>query len=154
MASLLSLALIDLDHMLLPKRIIYPSLVGVLVFLVLAAGLDHEWHRLLIAGVCAVRWFALFFLLNLMSPRALGFGDVRLSPLLGLGLGWLGIRYVIVGFFASNLIGALIGIALIAMKRMKRNQAIPYGVFLAIGAAVALFAGPVLLAPFQRFTFN
>lgn len=52
----------------------------------------------------------------------LGFGDVRLAPLLGLGLGWLGVRYVLLGFFASNFIGAIVGVALIATKRMSRNQ--------------------------------
>jgi prepilin signal peptidase PulO-like enzyme (type II secretory pathway) len=71
---------------------------------------------------------------------------------LGLSLGWLGIRYVILGFFLANLIGAIIGITLIATKKMRRDQQIPYGVFLALGAAVAIYAGPELLAPFQRFS--
>ena len=78
----------------------------------------------------------------------LGFGDVRLAPVLGLALGWLGVGYVLLGFFAANLIGAVIGVALIATKRMKRQQQIPYGVFLALGCAVAVFAGPELLRPF------
>ena len=62
--------------------------------------------------------------------------------------GWLGVRYVLLGFFAANLIGAAIGVALIASKRMSRQQQIPYGVFLAVGCAVAVFAGPELLRPF------
>jgi leader peptidase (prepilin peptidase)/N-methyltransferase len=70
---------------------------------------------------------------------------------LGLGLGWLGIRYVLLGFFAANLIGAVIGIALIAAKKMSRDQPVPYGVFLALGVALAVYAGPELLIPFQRF---
>lgn len=152
MGSLLALALIDLELMVLPRKIIYPSLLGVAAFLTLAAGVDHQWHRLLIAGICALSWFALFFLLNLISPRALGFGDVRLAPLLGLGLGWFGIRFVILGFFAANLIGAFIGLTLIALKKMKRNQPIAYGVFLATGTALAVFAGPLLLAPFSHLT--
>ena len=77
--------------------------------------------------------------------------DVRLAPLLGLGLGWLGFRYVILGFFSANLIGALVGVALIATKRMSRHQQIPYGVFLALGTALAIFAGSQILSPFQRF---
>lgn len=154
MASLLALAVIDLEHMVLPKKVIYPSLAGMIVVFVGAAAVDREWHRLLVAGICAISWFLLFFLLNLISPRILGFGDVRLAPMLGLGLGWFGVRYVILGFFTANLVGAVIGVTLIAMKKIKRNQPIPYGVFLAIGAVIAILAGHNLLAPFQQFSIG
>jgi prepilin signal peptidase PulO-like enzyme (type II secretory pathway) len=69
-----------------------------------------------------------------------------------LSLGWLGVRYVILGFFAANVIGAVIGIALIATKQIKRQQQIPYGVFLATGTALAVFAGPELLRPFVKYS--
>ena len=149
-SSLLALALIDLEHLTLPKMVIYPTMIGLTAFLLLAALLDRDWHRFLVAVICSASWFVLFFLINLLSPRALGFGDVRLAPMLGLGLGWMGIRYVILGFFTANLVGAVIGVTLVALKKMKRNQPIPYGVFLAIGAVIAIFAGPVLLRPFQH----
>jgi leader peptidase (prepilin peptidase)/N-methyltransferase len=152
LASLLALAGIDMEHMVLPRSIIYPAFVMLAATLVMAAGATGQWHRLLIAVVCALSWFVIFFTLNAVSPRLLGFGDVRLAPLLGLGLGWLGIRYVVLGFFAANLIGAVIGVALIATKRIARNQPVPYGVFLAMGAALAIYAGPELLIPFQRFS--
>ena len=72
--------------------------------------------------------------------------------MLGLSLGWLGVGYVLLGFFAANLIGAVIGIALIATKHMSRSDRIPYGVFLAAGCAVAVFAGPELLRPFTDYS--
>lgn len=152
LASLLALACIDLERLVLPKRIVYPTLVMVALLLLFAAIVTGEWHNLLVAVICAVTWFTLFFAMNAASPRILGFGDVRLAPILGLALGWLGWRYVVLGFFSANLIGAVIGIALIATKRMSRHQQIPYGVFLALGAALAIYAGPELLAPFQRFS--
>jgi leader peptidase (prepilin peptidase)/N-methyltransferase len=65
---------------------------------------------------------------------------------LGLGLGWFGWRYVVLGFFAANLIGAIVGVALIGMKKMTRDQPIPYGVFLALGAGLAVFAGPEIVS--------
>jgi len=151
LASLLALSAIDVELLVLPKVIIYPSLVAIAALLTVAAGATNDWHRLLIAILCAAGWFVLFFVINFASPRALGFGDVRLAPILGLGLGWLGIRYVILGFFAANLVGAIIGLALIAAKKMSREQPIPYGVFLAIGAGIALYAGPEIIAPFHNF---
>jgi leader peptidase (prepilin peptidase)/N-methyltransferase len=150
-AGLLALASIDLERLILPKSIVYATFVLVLAGLILDAGVTHEWHRLLIAGVCSLSWFLLFFVLNFLGPRYLGFGDVRLAAVLGLALGWLGIRYVILGFFAANLIGSVIGVTLIAMKRMRRDQPVPFGVFLSLGAALAIYAGPEILIPFQRF---
>jgi leader peptidase (prepilin peptidase) / N-methyltransferase len=151
LGGLLALALIDLEHLKLPKGVVYATLYTVALALVIEAAATGQWHRLLIAAICAAAWFVLFLALNLLSPRYLGFGDVRLAPVLGLELGWFGIRYVILGFFAANLIGSIIGISLIATKRLRRDQPVPYGVFLAMGAALAIYAGPELLAHFHRF---
>ena len=104
-AGLLALACTDFEYLLLPKRIVYPVLVLVGVLLALAAAITHHWHQFLIATVCAIVWFVVFFAMNAISPRLLGFGDVRLAPVLGLALGWLGVRYALLGFFAANLLG-------------------------------------------------
>lgn len=144
LAGLLALACTDFEHYLLPKRIVYPVLgmVGGLLFL--AAAITGAWDRLAVAIACAAGWFAVFFAINLVDSRMLGFGDVRLAPVLGLGLGWLGVRYVVLGFLVANLIGAVIGLGLMAAKRAQRNSRVPYGVFLALGAYVAIYAGPWL----------
>jgi leader peptidase (prepilin peptidase)/N-methyltransferase len=149
-AGLLALSCIDVERMILPKRIVYPLTIMVAALLLLAAAETGKWHDYVIGVICAVGWFVVFFAMNLASPRVLGFGDVRLSLVLGLSLGWLGVDYVLLGFFAANLIGAVVGIALIATKRMERQSRVPYGVFLASGCALAVFAGPELLRPFTH----
>jgi len=145
-AALVALALIDLEQMLLPRSIVYPMLATVGAWLTLSAAHYGQWHRLVIAGVCAVVWFGVFFALNFASPRSLGFGDVRLSLLLGLALGWMGVGEVFIGFFVSNFVGAVVGIILIAAKKRTRDQPIPYGVYLALGTILAVLVGPAMLA--------
>jgi leader peptidase (prepilin peptidase) / N-methyltransferase len=149
-AGLLALSVIDVQTLLLPKAVVYPLSGIVAAWFLVATAADGVWHQLAVGVICAAVWFALFFALNLASPRLLGFGDVRLAPVLGLSLGWLGAGYAVLGFFAANLIGAVIGIGLMATGRVARHQQVPYGVFLAAGCAVAVFAGPQLLSPFHR----
>lgn len=145
LAGLLALGLIDLEQMKLPRQIVYVSLILTSALLTLASWATHDWHRLVVGAIAGAAWFVLFFLLNFASPRLLGFGDVRLAPLLGLGLGWLAVGDVVIAFFLSNLLGAIIGLSLIAAGKIRRDQPIPYGVFLALGCIVTYFAGPALI---------
>jgi leader peptidase (prepilin peptidase)/N-methyltransferase len=148
-AGLLALALIDAERMLLPKRIVYPASIGVAALLLLASVATPWWRGLWVGALCAAAWLALFLVLHLVSPRSLGFGDVRLAPLLGFSLGWLGVWYCLYGFIAANLLGALVGGALILSKRRSHSEPIPYGIYLAIGAELAILSGPLVLRPLQ-----
>jgi leader peptidase (prepilin peptidase)/N-methyltransferase len=75
----------------------------------------------------------------------MAFGDVRLALLIGVGLGWLGAGTVLLGFFLGFLLGAVIGVALIATKRIGPRSPVPFGVFLAGGAALAIYFGEPIL---------
>lgn len=145
--GLIALAFIDFDHLRLPKVIVWPTGIAVAAGLLLAAGIQGSWHRLGIAAVCGAAEFALLFSINLISPRALGFGDVRLGLVIGLALGWLGWRYVFWGFFGAALLGSVIGIGLIAARRAKMGSRVPFGVFLAAGALGALLYSGAIRYP-------
>jgi leader peptidase (prepilin peptidase)/N-methyltransferase len=146
-AGLVALAFTDLDHMLLPKSIVYTTGALVAASFLLAAAVTGQWHRLLIAVICGAVEFALLFTINFISPRALGFGDVRFGALLGFALGWLGWRYAFWGFLLANLLGALTGLVLIALGRSGRKTPIPFGVFLSIGAVLAIAFGAAIHYP-------
>jgi leader peptidase (prepilin peptidase)/N-methyltransferase len=141
LAALLALALIDLEHFLLPNRVIYPTLMAAVPLLALAAAIGHRWGSFKDALIGSAAAFAFFFILNFFYPRGMAFGDVRLSAVIGLYLGWLGPRYVFVGLFLAFLTASVIGVGLIVAKRANRKTPIPFGVFLAIGAMIAVFAG-------------
>jgi leader peptidase (prepilin peptidase)/N-methyltransferase len=75
----------------------------------------------------------------------MAFGDVRLAGLIGVGLGWLGLGFVLVGLFLAFLTSSVIGIALIAVKAAGRKTRIPFGPFLALGCVLAVFVGGPIL---------
>src|SRR5205085_6746606 len=90
-AALLAISLIDLEHFIVPDRITAPLTISALALFGLAAIAEGNggWHygRTLLGGVA---YFAFLLLLNLLYPRGMGMGDVKLSFSLGLYLGWLG----------------------------------------------------------------
>jgi leader peptidase (prepilin peptidase) / N-methyltransferase len=148
-AGLIALGAIDLELRVLPRRIVAVVGGGVLALLLAASAEDGSWHRFVVASASAAGWFLLYAFLHRIDSRLLGFGDVRLVAVLGFALGWLGFGYVIAGFLIANLIGAVVGLALIASGRATRKTQVPFGPFLVSGCEVAIFAGSFLLSPFH-----
>ena len=144
-AGLVALSVIDLEHFLLPNRIVYPLAVTTVALLALAAVGDDAWPsfgRALLGGALAT--LALGGL-HLLSPRSMGFGDVKLAFVLGLVLGWLGWGELVLGLFCGFLAGALVGLALIVVRHRGRKDHLPFGPFLAFGTMVVLLWGDVIL---------
>jgi leader peptidase (prepilin peptidase) / N-methyltransferase len=137
-ALLVPIALIDLDHRLIPNRLTLAGAVAAL-----AIGLATDPARLpeqLLAGFAAA---AVLLAAALARPGGMGMGDVKLAGMLGLFLG----REVAVALLVALLAGSLLGLVVIARKGMVegRRTAIPFGPFLALGAVAALLAGSPLL---------
>jgi leader peptidase (prepilin peptidase)/N-methyltransferase len=148
--GVIALAAVDLERYLLPRAILYPASALVAIGLLVAAAATGQWHRLLVAVLCAVGALALFYAIYFVRPRWLGFGDVRLAALLGFGLGWLGPWYLLIGFMAANLAGAAVGIALMIAGKATRTTALPYGVFLGAGAILALLVGATIISAYSH----
>lgn len=140
-AGLVALSFTDLDHMLLPRAIVYATAALVGAGLITAAAVQGSWHRLAIAALCGAVELVVLASIHFASPRSLGFGDVRFGPLIALALGWLGWRYALAGFLAANVLGAAVGLTLIALGRSGRKTPIPFGVFLSAGAVLAIAFG-------------
>ncbi len=149
-ASLLALSVIDLDHGVLPARIIYPTLAVTSALLVVAAWADDRWDDLGHAVVGGIAAWVFFGVLWLAYPRGMGFGDVRLAPLLGAHLGFLSLMHVFVGIFLAALLGAVSGLALQATGRRGGRDPIPFGPFLALGALVTVLFGAAFLGWYDR----
>ncbi len=148
-AGLVALSLIDLEHFVLPNRLLYP--VGFLSIPLLLVGSVLEddlgaFGRALLAGAVA---FVVFYAIHVVSPRGMGFGDVRFSFLLGCFLGWLSWWHLGFGLFAGFLYGAVVGVALMALGKRGRRQHIPFGPFLAAGALTIILIGQPLIDAYR-----
>ena len=138
-AIAITLAAIDLDVLRLPDQIVLPSYGVALLLLLPAMIVERSWDAGIRGLVAAVVLYAFYRLLALI-PRGMGGGDVKLAPLLGLYLGWLGWSSVAVGAFAGFLLGGLVGVALMAFKLAGRKSRIPFGPYMLAGAFLAVFA--------------
>jgi leader peptidase (prepilin peptidase)/N-methyltransferase len=140
------LGYIDARTRYLPSAIIWPSYLVIGLALLGAAVGSGEWGSFRRAVLAGAIGFAVFYVLWFVFPRGVGFGDVRLSGLLGLALGWLGWGEFITGLYGGFFLGAIVGIALIAGGVMTRKQMVPFGPYMLVGA----LAGVVLGGPLER----
>ena len=136
-AALIALAGIDLDHKLLPNKIVYPLAVyGVIATLLVDR---DDLVENLVSGAGA---FAFLLAAVIAYPRGMGMGDVKLAGAMGLYLGAAVIPALLVAFLS----GSVVGIAILAREgAAARKKAIPFGVFLALGGIVGVLAGPELI---------
>ncbi|MHB1924384.1 MAG: prepilin peptidase, partial [Acidimicrobiales bacterium] len=127
------------------SRIVYPAAAASLLLLGAASVLEHRDPAVLDALAGGLLGFGILFLIHMIQPQGMGFGDVRLAGLIGLNVGWLGLARVGVALLAGFLLGALVGVALMVAGRAGRRTRIPFGPFLAAGAVIAvLWGGPLV----------
>jgi len=136
-----ALAVIDIQHQRLPDALTLTSYPVALVLLGLAAlaGPDGGGHFVLaLIGMAAT---GLSFLVQaLIYPAGLGLGDVKLSGLIGLYLGWLGAEVLLAGVLAGYLLAAVTGIGLLVTRRATCKSRIPFGPFMLAGAFLVILA--------------
>jgi leader peptidase (prepilin peptidase)/N-methyltransferase len=125
----------DLEHRLIPDKIVLPGAVAVLALRTIDDP-SVEWI------LCALGAGLVLFLIVLVYPRGLGMGDVKLSAFLGAGLGISVVVAMFVGFFAAFVPAFVL---FVRHGREARKSAIPLGPFLALGGVVALFWGDAIL---------
>jgi leader peptidase (prepilin peptidase)/N-methyltransferase len=120
------------DPYTLPSYLIGPALLGVAA---LAGGRPVRLGHALIG--LAVLW-ALYAVQHLFAPGAIGWGDVKLSGVLGLYLGWLGAPAWWLGVLAGFVLGGLYAAGLLITRRGSRKTEIPFGPFMLAGALAGM----------------
>lgn len=123
----------DIVYMLIPDKILLfftPLFIIYRIFVPTAPWWD--------AWLGAILGFLFLQLIAVVSRGGMGGGDIKLFALLGIMFGWKGILLLL---FLSSLFGSIIGVVLLATKKVQRKEFIPFGPFIVIAAIVTLFFG-------------
>lgn len=136
--GLISLTMIDFDHMLLPDQIVLP-----LLWLGLLLNINGTFVSLTEAVIGAaagyLSLFSVFWLFKLLTGKeGMGYGDFKLVALFGAWFGWQLLPLLIL---MASAVGAIIGISLMVFKKHGREQPIPFGPYLAIAGWICLLWG-------------
>lgn len=143
--ALLCLALIDLDHQLLPDSIVLPLLWLGLLLSLKPVYVDSQQAIVGAAAGYLVLW-TIFHLFRLATGKeGMGHGDFKLLAALGAWTGWQMLPLIIL---LSSLVGAVAGIGMILLGRRDRSAPIPFGPFLAAAGWIALLWGQPLVAAY------
>ena len=139
-----ALAAIDLDTKRLPNVIVLPSYPVAAALFLLPALVEGQWGNYARAVAGAAALFGVYFLLALIHPAGMGFGDVKLAGVLGAYLAWLGWAGLVVGGFLGFALGAAVGVAMMVAGRAGRRTALPFGPFMLLGALLSIFSAEPL----------
>ena len=147
-AVLVVVALIDLEHYLIPDRVVFPAL-GLSVLATAAASfVDGTPGALVWATLGALAFCAGLLAVHLLTPAGMGFGDVKVALLLGWFLGWSAANVgdalgkVLLAMLAASAAGSLVGLVLLA--RRGRGAHYPFGPWLALGVVAVLLLTPAV----------
>jgi leader peptidase (prepilin peptidase)/N-methyltransferase len=137
-AGLIAITRIDLEHGIIPDRILAPMAAAALVLTAI-----FEPHQLPARLIAAAAAGGVFALIVLVYPKGMGMGDAKLLGVMGLVLG----RSVAPALLIALVVGTLVGAVVMAKRGVAdgRRTKVPFGPFLALGGVVALFAGPALV---------
>jgi leader peptidase (prepilin peptidase)/N-methyltransferase len=145
--AMIVLFAIDLDHRILPNAITLPgTLIGLALSLFLPPGWAESLIGVLVGGGMLFGIGEAYY--RLRGVEGLGMGDVKMLAMIGAFLGW---QLALVTLIVASFAGALLGAALLATKRGTMQAALPFGTFLAVGAAIAAVAGDPLIAWYVSF---
>ncbi len=134
MSALIVIFVYDLKHYIIPDKILFPAIGIALVYrLIFSASLFFNY---LLSAVIACGFFLAIYLVS--QGKWMGFGDVKLAVLLGL---LLGVPNIFAGLFLAFFFGAIIGVALMILKKKGLKSEIPFGPFLIAGAFIAMLWG-------------
>jgi len=153
---LMVVAMVDLERGLIHNRLIYPSLVALVLLSPFwtELGLTRTFFgsesmvaSLLNSLITGLGAFLVFLAIALAYPKGMGGGDVKLAGVIGLLAGFPG---ALIALWLGVVSGGIVAISLLLLRKLGRKDSMPFGPFLALGAVVALLAGGEITSWYQE----
>jgi leader peptidase (prepilin peptidase) / N-methyltransferase len=145
-SACIALLAIDAEFRILPDRI---TLTGIAVGLALSFLSQWRTPTSAFGGAAlgaGALWLLAFVWEKVRKVEAMGLGDVKMLGMIG---ALLGISGMVLSVLLASVAGSLVGLALVVARRGSLQTALPFGVFLALGAIASLFWGPEIVALYR-----
>jgi prepilin signal peptidase PulO-like enzyme (type II secretory pathway) len=146
------LMIIDLEHGLLLNRLIFPGMIFAVIISIFLPGTIDAFRlggsvallppAIAQAGIGAAIGFGITLLIVFLSRGGMGLGDVKMAALIGLVAGFPTVIFTLI---LAAIIGGVVAIIMLTVKRKKRKEAIPFGPALAIASIVTIIWGPDII---------
>lgn len=150
-ATTIALAMIDFDTKRLPDRIVFPGTIVGAILLSVGAWVDADLGGLGRAWLAGLAFFVGFTIVALIYPKGFGFGDVKMSFMLGLFTGFVSWRSLVVSIYVAIIFGGVVSLVLLLIGRAGRKSTIPFGPWLIVGAWTGVAFGPELADLYSRY---
>lgn len=141
-AVMIVITFIDIDHFLILDVITFPSIAISPVLAWLVGHVSVADSVLGIVGGGGLLWAFAWTYEKLRDREGMGLGDVKLLAMIGGLLGW---QATLFSLFTGSLVGSVVGLAAVVLRRRDFHLEIPFGPFLAFGAVLYMFSGPELI---------
>lgn len=135
-SGLIIISFTDIENEVIPNIIVLPfAIIGLLINIFL---IPNRWWVVLAFAFGA---FLFMLIINMIYPKGMGMGDVKLSLMAGSFL----VEKIIPGLFIGFLTGSIFGLLMIAIRKKKLKQTMPFGPFISLGCIIALFFGDKII---------
>jgi leader peptidase (prepilin peptidase)/N-methyltransferase len=145
-AVVMALVVVDLDHKRIPNRILYPGTAVAIALLALGGWIDGDLGAVRRGLAGGAIYFAFLLVVALLARGGFGMGDVKFGFLLGTFAAHRSWESLAVAAVMAFLVGGLVSVVLLVLRRAGRRDTIPFGPSLAVGVAVAIAAGDAIAA--------
>lgn len=140
--ALVTITFIDFDHQIIPDVISLPGIAVGFVFSFFLPWLGWKSSLIGIVAGGGMIWLIIELYYRLRKEEGMGGGDIKLLAMIGAFLGW---RAILFTLFAASLVGSIIGVTLMYVRKKDGRLAIPFGPYLAFGAVLYIFYGKQLI---------